>query len=87
MRRLLVSKIKQDHRALSARVGGSRRTGLLGTQRGTPCIAVFPKQLSWAEKNPQGPSLLHKELAVSGWASKGAKLAEDLLEGAGSSEM
>lgn len=56
-------------------------------QRGTPRIAIFPKQLSSAEKDPQGPSLLHKELAVSGWASKDAKLAEDLLEGAGSSEM
>lgn len=87
MGRLLVSKIKQDHRALSARVGGSRRTGLLGTQRGTPRVVVFPKQLSLAEKDHQGPSLLCKELAVSGWASKGAKLAEDLLEGAGSSEM
>lgn len=61
-------------------MGGRRRTGLLGTQRGTPLIAVFPKQLSSAEQDPQGLSLLHKELAISGWASKGARLAEALLE-------
>lgn len=46
-----------------------------------PHLAVFPKQLSSAEQDPQGLSLLHKELAISGWASKGAvRLAEALLE-------
>lgn len=52
-------------------------------QQGALFTAISPKQLSLAEKDPQGPSLLHKELVISSWASKRARLVEALLGGQG----
>ena len=72
-----------SHRAHFARVGGSKRTDLLGSQHRAPFTAISPKRLSLAEKDPQGPSLLHKELVISSWASKDARLVEALLGGQG----